>query len=152
MNGWDLTSSKVGTRQKDSSFRFLLPRAGDKIEAVYTRLLPQQRAGPAAFPLLKVEKEEMEHRGPSPRFALLDSGCWADLSLLTSLIFQENDAWAVPSFRVMHYAHLSRFVVLCFLLTFLLQLVKKKYQRIVKGNCKQAILSAQSVQNRANWI
>lgn len=52
MNGWDLTSSKVGTRQKDSSFRFLLPRAGDKIEAVYARLLPQQRAGPAAFPLV----------------------------------------------------------------------------------------------------
>lgn len=52
MNGWDLTSSKVGTRQKDSSFCFLLPRAGDKIEAVYARLLPQQRAGPAAFPVV----------------------------------------------------------------------------------------------------
>lgn len=154
MNGWNLISSKVSRRQKDSSFCFLHPRAGDKIEVVYTRLLPQQGAGPTAFPLVIGGEARNGVQGTftvlcSAGFGMLS---WHEFAHIPDL----SGKWHLSCTQLQSSAlctpkQIRGFV---FSLDFSLAAGKKKnkYQRIVKGNCKQAILSARSVQNRANWI
>lgn len=50
LNEW--TEFDLKRSEHKTEFCFLIPRAGDKIEVVYTRLLLQQGAGPTAFPLV----------------------------------------------------------------------------------------------------